>query len=39
MVIKKLVKKTPNSLNLQEIGGLTPFRLSALTPVSGGMRL
>jgi hypothetical protein len=39
MVIKKLVETTPNSLNLLEVGELTPLRLSALTPVSGGISL
>lgn len=35
MVIKKLIETTPNSLNLLEVGELTPSRLSALTPVNG----
>jgi len=34
MVIKKLIETTPNSLNLLEVGELTLFLLSALTPVS-----
>jgi hypothetical protein len=36
MVIKKLIEATPNSLNLLEVGELTPFDLSALMPVSEG---
>jgi hypothetical protein len=35
MVIKKLIVSCSNSLNLLEVGELTPFRLSLLTPVSG----
>jgi hypothetical protein len=33
MVIKKLIETTPNSLDLLEVGELTQFLLSALTPV------
>ncbi len=35
MVIKKLIETTPNSLNLLEVGELTPYDESSLTPVSG----
>ena len=34
MAIKKLIESTSNSLNLLGVGELTPFGLSALTPVS-----
>jgi hypothetical protein len=36
MSIKKLIVSGCNSLNLIGVGELTPFRLSTLTPVSGG---
>ena len=37
MDIKKLIVSRCNSLNLLEVGELTPIRLSALTPgVDGG---
>jgi hypothetical protein len=36
MVIKKLVESTPNSLNLLEVGKLTPYDESTLMPVSEG---
>jgi hypothetical protein len=34
MAIKKLIETTPNSLNLLEVGELTPLPISTLTPVS-----